>query len=354
MKVKYNQIISWLKQTQATELEKLWAHADKVRKENVGQEIHLRGLIEFSNICSRKCIYCGINASNVKVQRYQMSKEEIVGCAQTAKNLGYGTVVLQSGENKRLDAEFLANTISEIKNGTGLAVTLSVGEWESDIYKLWKKAGADRFLLRFETSNDELYRTLHPDSKKGVAERFEALELLKSIGYEIGSGVMIGLPGQNYEMLAADLLKFQELELDMIGVGPYIPHKETQLGANVQKYNLNEENQVPASEDMTYKVCALARILCPKCNIPATTALATLNREQGREYGLSRGANVIMPNVTPLKYRQMYEIYPGKACIFETAEACNVCITQRIKNIGRTVGSGSGTSPKFAAKRGLM
>jgi biotin synthase len=352
MKVEHNQIISWLKQKESTELEKLWAQADNVRRDNVGDEIHLRGLIEFSNICSRRCSYCGINASNSKIERYQMSKEEIVDCAQTAKQLGYGTVVLQSGENRKLDVKFLAETVCEIKNTTGLAVTLSVGQWDTDTYKLWKDAGADRFLLRFETSNDELYRKLHPDSKLGVAERFEALKLLKSIGYEAGSGVMIGLPGQNYETLANDLLKFQELDLDMIGVGPYIAHQETHLGANIREFTLDGENQVPASEEMTYKVCALARILCPKTNIPATTALATLNREQGRELGLCRGANIIMPNVTPVKYRQMYEIYPGKACIYETAEACNACINRRVESIGRTVGGGKGTSPKFAAKKG--
>jgi biotin synthase len=351
--VERTQIISWLTQKEPTELNKLWSIADKVRRDNVGDEIHLRGLIEFSNICSRQCLYCGINAANSKIQRYQMSKEEIVECAQTAKELRYGTVVLQSGENRRLNVKFLAETVNEIKSKTGLAVTLSVGEWDADTYKLWRDAGADRFLLRFETSNDELYRKLHPDSKKGVAERFDTLRLLKNIGYEIGSGIMIGLPGQNYETLADDLLKFKELDLDMIGVGPYIPHQETRLGANIREFTLDGENQVPASEEMTYKVCALARILCPKTNIPATTALATINREQGRELGLCRGANIIMPNVTPVKYRQMYEIYPGKACIYETAQACNSCITRRIESIGRTVGNGKGTSPKFAAKRGL-
>lgn len=349
-----NEIISWLKQNEPIEIEKLKDWADSVRKENVGEQIHLRGLIEFSNICSRKCIYCGINAGNSKLQRYQMSKEEILECAQTAFKLRYGTVVLQSGENKKLDVNFLAEVIIEIKKATDLAVTLSVGQWDREVYQLWKRAGADRFLLRFETSNDELYRRLHPDSKTGVAERFEALELLKSLGYEIGSGVMIGLPGQSYEMLADDLLKFKQLDLDMIGVGPYIKHNDTELGAEISKFMLDSENQVPASEEMTYKVIALARILCPKVNIPATTALATLNSNNGREQGLCCGANIVMPNVTPAKYRQMYEIYPDKACIFETAEACNRCIIRRIESIGRSVGSGSGVSPRFMEKNGAV
>jgi biotin synthase len=351
--MKRYEIISLLKQKKAAEVEKLLSSADKVRKENVGGQIHLRGLIEFSNICSRKCIYCGINAGNSKLKRYQMSKEEIIECAKTACDLGYGTVVLQSGENKTLDVDSLAEIVREIKKTTDLAVTLSVGEWDREVYKLWKDAGADRFLLRFETSDDQLYRRLHPDSKNGVAERFEALGLLKELGYEIGSGVMIGIPGQSYEILADDLLKFKELDLDMIGVGPYIKHQDTELGKNIQKFMLDEENQVPATEEMTYKVIALSRLLCPQANIPSTTALATLNPQNGREQGLCCGANIVMPNVTLPKYRQLYEIYPAKTCIFETADACNACVIRRIESIGRSVGSGKGVSPRFMGKTGV-
>lgn len=344
------EIISWFKQTEPTELEKLWNLADNVRKENVGQAVHLRGLVEFSNICGRKCLYCGINSANTKLQRYQMSKDEILESAQTARKLGYGTVVLQSGENVKISVFFLAAVIKEIKQVTGLAVTLSVGQWDREVYQLWKQAGADRFLLRFETSDDKLYRRLHPDSKNGVAERFEALQLLKELGYEVGSGVMIGLPGQSYESLADDLLKFKELKLDMIGTGPYIRHQDTQLGKNIEKFLLDDENQTPATEEMTYKVIALTRLLCPQANIPATTALATLNPKQGREQGLCCGANIVMPNVTPTKYRQMYEIYPAKACIAESAETCNACMIKRIESIGRYVGSGRGDSPGFLDK----
>ncbi len=352
--MKRYEIISLLKQNDPCEVEKLFKTADKVRKENLGDQIHLRGLIEFSNICSRKCIYCGINAGNGKLKRYQMSKEEIIECAKTACDLGYGTVVLQSGENKKLDVDFLADVIREIKRTNDIAVTLSVGEWDREVYKLWKDAGADRFLLRFETSNDQLYRRFHPDSKKGVEERFEALELLKELGYEIGSGVMIGIPGQSYESLADDLLKFKELDLDMIGVGPYIKHQDTELGKNIQKFMLDEENQMPATEEMTYKVIALSRLLCPQANIPSTTALATLNPQYGREQGLCCGANIVMPNVTLSKYRQLYEIYPAKACIFETADACNACVIRRIESIGRSVGSGKGVSPRFLEKMGAV
>jgi biotin synthase len=348
------EIISWLKQNEPSEVEKLLSIADKVRKENLGDQIHLRGLIEFSNICSRKCLYCGINACNSKLKRYQMNKEEIIECAKTARDLGYGTVVLQSGENKGLDINFLADVIREIKRTNDIAVTLSVGEWGREVYKLWKDAGANRFLLRFETSDDQLYRRLHPDSKNGVEERFEKLRLLAELGYEIGSGVMIGIPGQSYESLADDLLKFKELDLDMIGTGPYIRHKDTELGRNIQKFLLDDENQVSATEEMTYKVIALSRLLCPQANIPSTTALATLNPQNGREQGLCCGANIVMPNVTLPKYRQLYEIYPDKACIFETADACNACVIRRIESIGRSVGSGSGASPRFMGKTGAV
>ncbi|MFA6187508.1 MAG: [FeFe] hydrogenase H-cluster radical SAM maturase HydE [Phycisphaerae bacterium] len=344
------EIISWLRQTEPAELKKLWDNADRVRRENVGQAVYLRGLIEFSNICGRKCLYCGINAANTKLQRYQMSKAEIIDCAQTARKLGYGTVVLQSGENRKMDIYFLAETIKEIKQTADLAVTLSVGEWDREVYQLWKQAGADRFLMRFETGDDDLYRRLHPDSKNGVAERFEKLRLLKELGYEVGSGVMIGLPGQSYESLADDLLKFKQIGLDMIGAGPYIKHHDTLLGKNLEKFLLDDKNQTPATEEMTYKVIALARLLCPQANIPATTALATLNPQQGREQGLCCGANIVMPNVTPTKYRTMYEIYPAKACIAESAETCNACMLKRIESIGRYIGSGRGESPGFLAR----
>jgi len=339
------QIITWLKQNDPIEIEKLEKWADDVRKQNVGEQIHLRGLVEFSNNCSRRCIYCGINAANIALQRYQMSRDEIVECAKTACDLGYGTVVLQSGENRKLDINFLADAIKEIKKTTGLAVTLSVGEWDRDIYKLWQQAGADRFLLRFETSNDELYRRLHPDSSKGVEERYEHLKMLKELGYEVGSGVMIGLPGQSYESLADDLLKFRQLDLDMIGTGPYIKHENTEIGRNIKKFLLDEENQVPASEGMTYKVFALARILCPKANIPATTALATLNPENGYEKALECGCNVIMPNITPMKYRQFYNLYQGKTCSEHLD--FDMAIKKRIEKISRMPGVGKGASLRF-------
>jgi biotin synthase len=279
-----------------------------------------------------------------------MSEEEILECAQAAHKLGYGTVVLQSGEDKKLDIGFLAGVIRKIKQNTDLAVTLSVGEWSRETYQLWKQAGADRYLLRFETSDDKLYRRLHPDSKSGVAGRLEKLEILRELGYEIGSGVMIGIPGQSYKSLADDLLKFKELDLDMIGTGPYIRHHSTELDRNIRTFLLDSENQVPATEKMTYKVLALTRILCPLANIPATTALATLNYETGYEKALARGCNVVMPNITPTKYRRFYNLYQGK----NSYKHLNFDrkIKQRFERISRIVSNGSGVSLNFLKKQG--
>ncbi|MCD4830210.1 MAG: [FeFe] hydrogenase H-cluster radical SAM maturase HydE [Anaerohalosphaeraceae bacterium] len=339
------QITAWLRENNRTELDKLWIRADSVRKENVGDDVYLRGLLEFSNVCSRRCIYCGISADVKDCRRYSMTEDEILQSAQFAADSGYGTVVLQSGENKKLNTQMLADVITKIKAKTSLAITLSVGEWPCDIYKLWKQAGADRFLLRFETSDDKLYSKLHPDCKIGVAERYEKLEMLRDLGYEVGSGVMIGVPSQSFESLADDIIKIRELNLHMIGTGPYVPHWKTRLTENLADFLLDTENQVPANEEMAYKVMALIRILCPKINLPATTALATLNFEQGYENGLKRGCNVVMPNITPVKYRKLYNLYFGKAC--KKADDFEIEIKQRIKNIGRTIGAGRGDSLKF-------
>jgi len=213
-----------------------------------------------------------------------------------------------------------------------------------DELRAWREAGADRYLLRFETSNSELFARMHPPRPGQRPSRMEVLRQLGPLGYEVGSGVMIGIPGQSYEDLERDLELFRELDLDMIGVGPFIAHPATPFGKLALP---SGPDQVPATEEMTYKVVALARLLCPDANIPSTTALATLNIEQGRELGLQRGANVVMPNMTPPNYRVYYEIYPAKACIRETADLCNRCITSRIRKLGRTIGQGPGESPNL-------
>ncbi len=338
------EIIRWLQTNDSKQLEYLWECADQKRKEYVGDEVHLRGLLEISNYCCRSCAYCGISNLCHDITRYRISTEEILLSAKQAVEFKYGTVVLQAGEDYGLTQDFISNIIRRIKQETALAVTLSLGERPYTDLLAWKQAGADRYLLRFETSNAELYQLIHPvlptgDSKR---DRFAILQELKALGYEVGSGVMIGIPGQSYTSLAQDIQLFSELDLDMIGVGPYLPDPKTLLGRQTIKPELTREEQVPNSELMTYKVIALARLMCPEANIPSTTALATLNKDKGRELGLMRGANIIMPNITPLEYRIHYTIYPNKACLTDTAVACNQCILRRIKSIGREIGQQQG------------
>jgi len=350
------QIINWLLENDSARLEKLWHDADSVRRTHVGDAVHLRGLLEFSNHCARQCYYCGLRADNRLIERYRIPADEILACARQAASFGYGTVVLQSGEDYGITSEWLADVVRHIKTETGLAVTLSVGERSAAELAAWREAGADRYLLRFETSNAELFRRIHPSRNGQLSDRIAILRTLRQLNYEVGSGVMIGIPGQTYEDLARDLELFRELDLDMIGVGPFLPHPETPLGQSLDplipgSLDPSPSGQVPNSELMTYKVLALTRLMCPRANLPSTTALATLNRDSGRELGLMRGANIIMPNLTPPAYRCKYEIYPAKACLFETAEQCHGCIMRRITRLGRTIGTGHGGSPNWLARR---
>jgi len=336
-------ILSWLEEEDPDRLEELYRMADEVRREAVGDEVHLRGLIEISNCCSRQCGYCGLRAGNREVERYRMTEDEILGCARQAAQYRYGTVVLQAGEDYGIEREWLAAIVRRIKEETPLAVTLSMGERPYEDLVAWKEAGANRYLLRFETSDPELYKLIHPASVGQTAvNRIDILGQLRELGYEVGSGVMIGIPGQTYTGLALDIAQFRRLDLDMIGVGPYISHPETPLGTGDWVRPILPQEQVPNTEQMTYKVVALTRLTCPEANIPSTTALATLNKETGRELGLMRGANVVMPNMTPTKYRALYEIYPAKACIDESSSECRVCLRRRIEAIGRQVGLGQG------------
>lgn len=340
-----NDIHKWLCETDPERLAELWRLADQTRLEHVGQDVHLRGLVEFSNHCVRGCTYCGLRVGG-DIERYRLTFDEILQCAEDATQLGYGTVVMQSGQDHGYTAQWLAEVVSAIKARTELAVTLSVGEWPDETYQLWRDAGADRYLLRFETSNRQLYDRIHPPVNGEPSDRISILKTLRAMGYEIGSGVMVGIPGQSYADLICDLETFRVLDLDMIGLGPYIPHPNTPL-AQVP----SADDQVPNTEAMTYKVLALTRLICPDANIPSTTALATLNKDQGRELGLNRGANVLMPNVTPMKYRALYEIYPTKVCVTETALQCRGCMGARIASIGRTIGRGQGVSPNYDNRR---
>ncbi len=340
-------IYRWLTTDDPSLLAELWSLADFTRQRFVGNAVHLRGLVEVSNRCARNCLYCGIRADNRSVQRYLMSAEEIVDCAYKAVEVGFGTLVLQAGEDSAVDSQWLADILRQIKTETDLAITLSLGERPVDDYQLWHDAGADRYLLRFETGNRELFERIHPPLPGQACDRLAILGQLRQIGYEIGSGVMVGIPGQSYTSLAEDIDRFRTLDLDMIGVGPYIPHPDTPLAKIGSQWTLPPGEQVRSSVEMGYRVIALARLVCPQANIPSTTALATLDGPAGRELGLQRGANVVMPNLTPQKYRRMYEIYPAKAASNEDAGQSCAAALRQIRALGRTVGTGRGDSPNL-------
>jgi biotin synthase len=336
------EILAWLREEDAARLETLWAAADETRRRHVGDEVHLRGLIEISNHCVRACGYCGLRAKNRDIERYRMSADEILQCAHDAQAWGWGTVVLQSGEDYGLTTQWIAEVVRRIKRETELACTLSFGERPDEDLAAWREAGADRYLLRFETSDDELYRLIHPDLPGRKSDRMAMLRTLQELGYEAGSGIMVGVPGQTCASVADDIDLFRRLDLDMIGIGPYITHPLTPLGDLSWAREISPKEQIPGDELTVYKVVALTRLVCPEANIPSTTALATINKVDGREQGLQRGANIVMPNLTPPEYREKYEIYPDKACVNETAEMCRGCLTGRVERIGRMVGSGPG------------
>jgi len=336
------EILKWLREQQPSRLAELYEWADGVRKQSVGDAVHLRGLIEISSHCVRQCMYCGLRQANRALQRYRMTREEIVDCARQAERLGYGTVVMQAGEDDVLTAEWIAEIVRWIKRETTLAVTLSLGERRQGELELWRTAGADRYLLRFETSDANLFRVIHPNRYSGGPDRLTLLRQIKSLGYEAGGGVMVGIPGQSFDSLAEDVLMFRALDLDMIGIGPYIAHADTPLGSGALRPAVALSEQVPSNEEMVYKMIALTRIACPTANIPSTTALATINRIDGRKLGLKAGANVVMPNLSPTKYRRLYEIYPEKACIDESAADCSQCLRGQIHSLGRFAGEGHG------------
>ena len=344
-------IKAWLREMEPANLEVLWAAADRVRQARVGNDVHLRGLIEASSHCIRHCLYCGLRAPSEGLDRYRMNGAEILDCALEAVRLGYGSVVIQAGEDPGLTQAFIGEVVRAIKRHTPLAVTLSLGERSDEDLLAWREAGADRYLLRFETSDPLLYRRIHPSLPGIPSDRFAQLSRMRGMGYEIGTGVMVGIPGQTWDTLAFDLLRFRDFDMDMIGVGPFLPSPRTPLGRpEAASFFAPPEEQVPNDELTTLKAIALTRLVCPEANIPSTTALATLDRAQGRELALMRGANVVMPNVTPVAYRARYEIYPGKACIHETAAACQGCLSGRIHALGRRIGKGPGGRLKSDCK----
>ena len=318
-----NEIIELLKSSD----EELFCQANKIRQKYKGEEIHLRAKIEFTNICKCNCLYCGLRSENKKVERYRLSEEEIISCANKAIDLGLKTIVLQGGEDNYFTQEKICKIINKIKKND-VAVTLSIGERSYEDYKAFKEAGADRYLLRIETTDKELYSKLHPNMS--FEHRKECLYNLKSLGYETGTGCLVGLPEQSIESLAQDILFFKELNADMVGIGPFIPHPNTPL-ANENKNNFT----------MALRVMAITRLLLPDISIPATTAMETL-KENGRIIALNSGANVIMPNFTSYSAKKNYEIYPNKFGIKKDIQIAIKEITTSIEKIGRSISNSKG------------
>jgi biotin synthase len=316
----------------------LFEQAAIVKMEHVGDIVWCRGLIEFSNRCRKNCLYCGIRAGNRKVMRYDLSDDEIVDAARFADQNGYGSIVLQSGEKRgKLFTKRIESILKKIHTATNgnLRITLSCGEQENETYLRWFESGAKRYLMRIETSNPELYAKLHPsDGRHSFTERIECLDLLNRIGFQTGTGVMIGLPFQTTGDLADDLLFLKNNDIVMVGMGPYLEHSDTPLFRyRSTLFPLNTRF------DMTLKMIAILRLLMRDINIAATTALQTIDR-LGREKAILAGANVIMPNITPGLYRNDYSLYDNKPCTNEEPEDCRKCLEARIALTGNKIGYG--------------
>ena len=333
------------------EKDRLLRQGLKVKLQYLDNYVHLRGLIEFGNVCEKNCLYCGLRSGNNRVERYCLSDDEVLSCARLAKELGYGSVALQSGERTDPEfisrIEFLVREIKKIDNGS-LGITLSLGEQSEETYRRWFEAGAHRYLLRIESSSEELYYRIHPrNAKHDFRKRLDCLETLKRTGYQTGTGVMVGLPFQTLDHLAADLLFFKRMDVAMVGLGPYIPHPDTPL------YRFKDLIPSAAERmDLTLKMIAILRILMPEINMVAATANQTVD-PQGREKAISAGANVIMPNLTPGEYRESYFIYPDKACVQDGPDQCQTCLDIRLAAIGhRILYNAWGDSLAFTKKNG--
>ncbi len=311
-----------------TNLEKITGAADRVRRKYVGDEVHLRALIEFSNFCRNNCCYCGLRRDNHKITRYRLEEEIIFELAEYAvRQMGLKTVVLQSGEDMWFDCDKICALIRRIKT-LDTALTLSVGERSADEYFAYKQAGCDRFLLRIETTDEALYERHDPGMS--WQQRRQCLEDIRRAGLEVGSGCLVGLPGQTLKSLADDILFFKQIDADMIGIGPFIPHPDTPL-----------KNAIKGNFELALKVMSLTRLLLPDINIPATTAMETLV-PNGQVRALQSGANVIMPNVTLTQYRRHYELYPGKSTTNYSIDRSLSEVRQRITSIGRKVSHSKG------------
>jgi biotin synthase len=298
--------------------------AHETRMKIYGDRVFMRGLIEFTNYCKRNCIYCGIRAGNKLADRYRLSLEDILEACDIGYRLGYRTFVLQGGEDDYFTDDKIVEIVKSIK-GTypEAAITLSVGERSRNSYEKYYDAGADRYLMRHETASRELYEKLHPGMS--FENRIKCLYDLKEIGYQVGAGFMVGLPGQSNEDYVKDLLYLKQLEPHMAGIGPFIPHKDTPLADN-------KGGTVETTEVML----AITRLLLPQVLLPATTALGSID-SIGREKGIKAGANVVMPNLSPTSVRKKYALYDGKICTGDEAAECRLCIEGRIKKAGFSI-----------------
>ena len=330
-------IVELLALSASEDVEQLRKRANAVMVEHVGAAVYYRGLIELSNICTLDCFYCGIRAGNTTVERYTLSETAVIDAANWCADQGYGSIVLQAGE--RRDSawiDFIEKLIIRIKNETvrtelpqGVGITLSLGEQTQATYARWRAAGAHRYLLRIESTNPEVFAKIHPAGQK-LSERKTCLTWLADTGFQVGTGVMIGIPGQTLAMLADDILFFKTMNIDMIGMGPYLAHNDTPMGTWEQPYSKDELLL------LAYKMIAVVRLVLKDVNIAATTALQAIVKD-GRERGLTYGANVTMPNLTPTEMRKNYQLYEGKPCMDESRTECRGCLLGRIQGVGRHV-----------------
>jgi len=321
-----------------TEAETLFHKAHEVKNFHVGRKVYFRGLIEYSNICTKNCFYCGIRMDNSRYQRYVLSDDEVLEAARFANDNNFASIVIQAGERSSKDFTLtIENLLKRIHTETDgkLHVTLSLGEQTEETYKRWYDSGAHRYLLRIEVSNPGLYARLHPgDSRHTHKARLKALSLLRKTGYQVGSGVMIGLPFQTISDLAEDLCFFRDLDIDMVGMGPYIEHEDTPLYAF--------RDMIPSVTDrvnLSVKMVSILRIIMPDINIAATTALQALD-PKGREKAIFAGANVIMPNLTPVKYRDNYLLYENKPNVKDQPDETKIALEKNIQAAGDEIGYG--------------
>ena len=302
--------------------EELQKKAQQTAQQIYGNKIYIRGLIEFTNYCKNNCYYCGIRCANTKADRYRLSLEQILSCCETGWNLGFRTFVLQGGEDPYFTDEKVCQIVREIKERyPDCAVTLSIGEKSEESYQAYFDAGADRYLLRHETADEAHYRKLHPE-QMSLSHRKNCLKILKKIGYQTGCGFMVGSPGQTIDTLYEDLMFIKELNPEMVGIGPFIPHQDTPFA-----------NEPAGTLDMTLRLLAIIRLIHPHVLLPATTALGTID-PKGREKGVQAGGNVVMPNLSPVNVRDKYKLYDNKICTGEEAAECRGCLSRRVESVG--------------------